>query len=379
MRLVSNRTPSISPLLVFPLMSLLPSLAALSPAQFLRVLCVVSLALLAACRRPSDEQGRPMRASYELAAVEGYVVKPTRLDADLTAAGTLLPAEETTLYPEAAGRVVMLHLPEGRPVRQGELLVKLFDEDLQAQLKKAEAQLQQARLTEQRLGELLKVKGVSQQEYDAAALQVRVLESDIDLTRAQLRKTEVRAPYSGVVGLRQISLGAYVSPSTPITTLRATHPLRLDFAVPEQFAALVRSGQRVSFRVQGQTRTYSATVIASEPAISAETRSLKVRASVAESAQTTLAPGMFAEVSLQLQSRNDALLIPAQAIVPKSRDKIVFVSRNGQAVPTLVKTGTRQADRVEITEGLRPGDTIAVTGTLFLRPNAPLKFGKLIE
>lgn len=379
MRLLSNRPPSISPLLVSPLLSLPPLPAYLSAAQFPRTLGIVLLVLVVACRRPSDEQGRPSRASYELAAVEGYVVKPCRLDADLTAAGTLLPAEETTLYPEAAGRVVMLHLPEGRSVRQGELLVKLFDEDLQAQLKKTEAQLQQARLTEQRLGELLKVKGVSQQEYDAAALQVRVLESDLDLTRAQLRKTEVRAPYSGVIGLRQISLGAYVSPSTPITTLRATHPLRLDFAVPEQFAAQVRPGQRVFFGVQGQTRTFSATVIASEPAISAEARSLKVRASVAESAQTTLAPGMFAEVSLQLQRRNDALLIPAQAIVPKSRDKIVFVSRNGRAVPTIVKTGTRQADRVEIIEGLRPGDTIAVTGTLFLRPNAPLKFGKLME
>ncbi|MCS7037510.1 MAG: efflux RND transporter periplasmic adaptor subunit [Saprospiraceae bacterium] len=368
MNLASNHLPLIAPPLARAVLS--------GP---LRVLCLLYLCLSPACRRPSDEQGRPTRASYALAAVEGYVVKPTRLDADLTAAGTLLPAEETTLYPETAGRVVMLHLPEGRAVRQGDLLLKLFDEDLQAQLKKAEAQLQQARLTEQRLGELLKVKGVSQQEYDAAALQVRVLESDIDLTRAQLRKTEVRAPYSGVIGLRQISLGAYVSPATPITTLRATHPLRLDFSVPEQFATLVRAGQRVTFRVQGQTRTYSATVIASEPAISAEARTLKVRATVASSAQTTLTPGMFAEVSLQLQTRNDALLIPAQAIVPKSRDKIVFVSRNGQAVPTVVKTGARQADKVEIIEGLQPGDTIAVTGTLFLRPNTPLRFGKITE
>ncbi len=356
------------------------SLACWPAANSFLIACILFFGLLCACRRSTEgSTGRPSRASYELAAVEGYVVKPSRLETELTAAGTLLPAEETTLYAEATGRVVMLYLPEGRPVRRDELLVKLFDEDLRAQLKKAEAQLQQARLTEQRLGELLKAKGISQQEYDAAALQVRVLESDVDLIRAQLRKTEVRAPYEGVVGLRQISLGAYVSPSTPITTLRATHPLRLDFSVPERFAALIRPGQRVTFRVQGQARTYSAAVTASEPALSAEARSLKVRASVIASAQTDLKPGMFAEVTLQLRSRSDALLIPAQAIVPKSRDKIVFVSRNGEAIPTLVKTGVRQADKVEIIEGLQPGDTIAVTGTLFLRPGAPLKFSRLVE
>lgn len=340
---------------------------------------ILALNLLVACRQSPDGQGRPSRSSYELAAVDGFVVTPSTFETDLTAAGTLLPAEETTLYPEASGRVVMLNLPEGRPVSQGELLVKLFDEDLQAQLKKMDAQLQQARLSEQRLADLLKIKGVSQQEYDAAALQVRVLESDIELTRVQLRKTEVRAPYRGVIGLRQISLGVYVTPATPITTIRATHPLRLDFSVPERFATLVRAGQRVSFQVQGQHRVYSAIVVASEPAISADARSLKVRAQVAESAQTGLTPGMFAEVKLRLQSRNNALLIPAQAIVPKARDKVVFVSRNGQAMPAIVKTGTRQAEKIEIIEGLKAGDTIAVTGTLFLRPNTPLKFGRLVE
>ncbi len=334
---------------------------------------------LSSCRRLSDEQGRPARASYELAAVDGFIVRPHKMTNELIAAGTLLPAEETTLYPEASGRVVMLNLPEGKPVRQGELLVKLFDEDLQAQSRKLDAQLQQARLTEQRLAELLKVKGVSQQEYDAAALQVRVLESDIDLIRVQLRKTEVRAPYNGVIGLRQLSLGAYVTPSTPITTIRATHPLRLDFSVPERSAPMVSVGQRVLFRIQGQSKAYEAVVIATEPAVSADARTLKVRALVSGSVQTNLAPGMFAEVSLQLQDRKDALLIPAQAIVPKSRDKIVFVSRNGLAVPAIVKTGVRQAEKIEITEGLQPGDTIAISGTLFLRPNAPLTFGRIVE
>ncbi|MCS6929244.1 MAG: efflux RND transporter periplasmic adaptor subunit [Saprospiraceae bacterium] len=335
--------------------------------------------VLTACQRSAEDQGRPARSSYELAAVDGYVVRACPLDAELTAVGSLLAAEETVLYPEVAGRVVKLYLPEGRPVRRGELLVKLFDGDLQAQMKRLDAQLQQARLTEQRLSELLKVKGISQQEYDAAALQLRILESDIELTRAQVQKTEIRAPYDGVLGLRQISLGAYVSPSTPVATLRALYPLRLDFSVPEAFASLIRPGQRVMFRVQGREETYSASVVAYEPAVSAEGRTLKVRAQVLGTGQTQLTPGMFAEVRLKLQTRKDALLIPNQAIVPKSRDKIVFVSRNGRAVPVTIRTGIRQADKIEVLEGLRAGDTIAVTGTLFLRPNAPLRFGRWVE
>ncbi len=334
---------------------------------------------ITACRSSTKDQERPARASYEMAAVDGYVVKPGPLDEELTAAGTLLAAEETVLYPEISGRVVHLNIPEGKPVRQGELLVKLFDDDLKAQLKKAETQLQQARLTEQRLAELLGVKGVSRQEYDAAALQVRVLESELELINAQLRKTEVRAPFSGVVGLRQISLGAYVTPSVPITTLRATHPLRLDFSVPEQFAVRIRPGQRLFFQVRGSSASYAATVVACEPAINADERTLRVRARVVDSAQTPLSPGMFAEVRLNLRTKNNALLIPNQAIVPRSRDKIVFVSRNGRAVPALVKTGTRKADKIEILEGLRTGDTIAVSGTLFLRPDARLTFGRLLD
>ncbi|MBK9336757.1 MAG: efflux RND transporter periplasmic adaptor subunit [Lewinellaceae bacterium] len=336
--------------------------------------------LTATCTNSGDKPGgpaKPARSSYDNISIEGFIVKPTTLTATVTAAGTLLPMEETNLHPEASGRVVTLHLPEGKTVNKGDLLVKVFDQDLQTQLRQLETRIKQAEITEQRLGDLLKVKGVSQQEYDLAALELQMLKSETDLVRINIGKTELRAPYTGVIGLRRISPGAYITPATPVATIRSVSTLKLDFSVPEKYSHLIRPGQTVSFTTEGDTRTYAATVQATEQSISADTRNLLVRAAVQASSGNRLLPGGFAEVSLNLGKQAQALLIPTQAIVPQARDKKVFVSRNGLAIPTTVKTGVRQAGMVEITEGLTIGDTIATTGTLFLRPQAALKFSKV--
>ncbi len=312
---------------------------------------------------------------FNLTSVEGFVAKPSTLSETVTASGTLIPAEETELHPEATGRVVSINLPEGRSVRKGELLVKVFDEDLRTQLQKLETQLKQAEITEQRFGDLLKVKGVSQQEYDVAALQVQTLKSEMDLVRINIGKTELRAPYDGVIGLRKISPGAYVTPTTAIVTIRATSALKLDFSIPEKYSSLLRTGQTVTFTVGGSPTNYTAVVQATEQSISADNRNLMVRALVRDG--RGLLPGAFAEVNLSLGNKMQALLIPNQAIIPQARNKQVIVSKNGKAVFTIVKTGIRQAGMIEVTDGLQAGDTIAVTGMLFLRPDAPLQFSKI--
>ena len=325
---------------------------------------------------PKDGAGKPDRASYKVVSVEGFIVRPATLNANLTASGTLLPMEETELHPEASGRVVSLNLPEGKSVRKGELLVKIFDQDLQTQLRKLDTQIKQAEITEQRLGELLKVKGVSQQEYDLAALAVQTLKSEQELLRINIGKTELRAPYAGVIGLRRISPGAYVTPATAIATIRSTGALKLDFSIPEKYSSRIRAGQSVSFTVEGRNKTFSAQVLATEQSITTDTRNLKVRAVLRDNSSGLL-PGTFAQVSLNLGSKSQALLIPSQAVVPQAREKTVFVSRNGQAESVSIRTGIRQSDMVEVLEGLKSGDTIATTGILFLRPNVPIQFSKV--
>jgi membrane fusion protein, multidrug efflux system len=315
------------------------------------------------------------RAQYNLSTVEGFVVKTSVLAEEVAAGGTLTPGEETELHPEAAGRVVSINLPEGKSVRKGEVLLKIFDEDLKTQWRKLETQLKQAEITEQRLGDLLKVKGVSQQEYDLAALQVQTLKSEMELVKINIGKTELHAPYDGIIGLRKISPGAYVTPATAVTTIRSSGGLKLDFAVPEKYSSLIRTGQSVRFTVEGGGAPYNAVVQATEQSIDANTRNLLVRAYVRDA--RGLLPGAFAEVSLSLGNKTQALMIPNQAVIPQAREKRVIISRNGKAHFVSIKTGIRQSDMIEVVDGLHPGDTIAVTGILFLRPESPMKFSKV--
>lgn len=315
--------------------------------------------------------------AYTVTSIEGFVVRSSVLTEQITATGTLVPDEETQLHPEASGRVTYINLPEGRAVRKGTVLLRIFNEDLQTQLRKLETQLKQAEITEKRLAELIAVKGVSQQEYDLAALQVQNLRNEMDLVRINITKTELRAPYDGVLGLRSISPGAYVTPATIATTIRSGGGLKLDFAVPEKYSSLIHQGLAVQFTVEGQPENkYTAVVLATEQRVAADSRNLQVRAAVKGNGARLL-PGTFAEVNLALGSNLRALMIPNQAIVPQARDKKVFVSRNGHAKMVTVKTGVRQSDKIEIISGLEPGDTIAVTGILFLKPDAPLQFSKV--
>ncbi len=336
--------------------------------------------LFAACgkseKQPNAAPTTASGANLNITSVEGYIVKPSTLSEDITASGTLLSAEETELHSEASGRVTFINLPEGKTVKKGQLLLKVFDEDLKTQLQKLETQKKQAEITEQRLAELLKVKGVSQQEYDLASLQVQTLNSEIELVRINSNKTELRAPYDGIIGLRKISPGAYVTPTTAITMIRATTALKLDFSVPEKYSAFLKPGQTISFTVEGSTAPYTATVLATEQSITADTRNLQVRATVKSSSHDLL-PGAFAEVHLSLGNKTSALLIPSQSIIPQARDKKVILSKGGKATFVTVKTGIRQAEMVEITEGIQSGDTVAVTGMLFLRPAMPMKFSKI--
>jgi membrane fusion protein (multidrug efflux system) len=271
--------------------------------------------------------------------------------------------------------VVSINLPEGRSVKKGELLLKIFDEDLKTQLRKLETQLKQAEITEQRLAELLKVKGVSQQEYDLAALAVQTTKSDMDLVRINITKTELRAPYDGVLGLRRLSPGAYVTPATAVTTIRAASALKLDFNIPEKYSNLIRVGQNIEFKVEGNAAPHNATVMATEQSITTDSRNLLVRASVRDT--RNLLPGAFAEVTLALGNKTQALMVPNEAVIPQARDKKLILSKGGKAKFVTVKTGIRQAGMIEITEGIQPGDTICTTGVLFLRPDATVNFSKV--
>ncbi|MEI6901463.1 MAG: efflux RND transporter periplasmic adaptor subunit [Bacteroidota bacterium] len=346
--------------------------------QLIFLLCLATLIMeLPSCKNGTDRKDVAGKRTNTSFVAEGYIVKPSTLDQFISVSGTLKPFEETVLMPDVSGRVISINLPEGKFVKKGTILVKLFDDDLQASLKKLQTQLSIAEQTEKRQHELLQVSGISQLEYDQTDLQVKSIKDDIEYLKAQISKTEVVAPFDGVIGLRNVSIGAQVTPSISLATIRMINQLKLDFSVPEKYSKEVVEGKRIQFTVQGDDKKYEGKVTATEESIELNTRNLKVRA-VVSGISSSLKSGAYANVELDLKEDNNALMIPTQAIIPQERNKKVIVVKDGKATFVTVKTGIRQASKVEVTEGLQPGDTIATTGILFIKPNGSVKFSKVI-
>lgn len=309
-------------------------------------------------------------------AVEAILIKPSALAEGIEVAGNILPYELTEIRPEMSGRITQINFNEGAFVQKGALLVKLFDADLQAQLKKLQVQLKIAEKTEERQRELLKISGISQQDYDLSLLQVNNIKADIELTEVNIGKTEIRAPYSGRMGLRSISPGAYITPATIITSISQVDKKKISFSIPEKYSNDIRPGMKVVFRIEGIEGTQQANILASESVIESNTRNLKVLATVNDGTQK-LVPGTFAKVSLTLSQKDDAVIVPTQCIIPNARNKQVIIYRDGKPEFTTVTTGIRGAETIQITSGIKPGDTVITTGLLFIRKDSKLKVSKL--
>lgn len=305
--------------------------------------------------------------------VDGFIANPTTLINNITVSGSLLAFEEVALMSETSGRVVMLNLPEGKAVKKGTLLVKIYDDDLQANLSKLNAQLELQQKIYERQTELIKINGISQNDYDQTCLQVNILKAEIDAQKSLIRKTEVLAPFDGVIGLKNISVGAQVNTTTPLATIRMENKLKLDFSVPEKYSSEIKPGLDLKFSIYGKETQYDATVFATEGGIDATNRNIRVRALV-NSKSEELVPGTFTNVQLSLGENKNAILIPTQAIIPQERNKSIVISKNGKAHFVQVKTGVRKESMVEITDGINAGDTVITNGILFLKEGVKLSF-----
>ncbi len=348
-----------------------------------RKIRLTGLILILAIVACNDKKDKPVAAApgggqrgAQNIQVEAYIVKKRVIAENIEAPGTVLPFEETEIRPEVSGRVVQLNIPEGRMVRKGTLLVKLFDGDLQAQLKKLQVQLSIAEKTVERYRELLKISGVSQQEVDLNELQVSNLKADINLVQVDIARTRIYAPFDGTVGLKNISMGAYVTPVNVITTLRKVNQLKLQFTVPEKYSDNMTRGKTVQFAIDGIRKKFAATIVATETSIEANTRSLRVLA-VVKGNDATLVPGTFAKVQLQMGHDNEAMVIPSHAVVPQARNKRVILYKSGTAQFQIINTGIRDSTFVEVIDGLNVGDTVITTGLLAIRPESKVTISKV--
>ncbi len=344
---------------------------------YLRVVLLITFSGLIFCKKagsPGGNAGAGPQTPKAL-VVETLVATPEALSADIRVPGTILANESTEIHPEVSGRMVELNIREGTNVAQGTLLAKLYDGDLQAQLRKLEVQLKIADQTEKRQAELIKIQGISQQEYDLSLLQVLNLKADMDIIKEAIRKTEIRAPFSGKLGLKNVSPGGYVTPSTVLTTISQVNTLKVQFNIPERYGAKLKPGQAVTFSVDGSDKSYAASIIASEISIDEDTRSLAVRALVKQP-DASLIPGVFAEVKIILGKNEEALMVPNNSIIPMGRKKQLYVYEGGKAMAKEVTTGVRDSTNIQILTGIKAGDTVITSAVLFLRPGLEVTIAK---
>ena len=327
-------------------------------------------------KKPSPAQARPRMQGTLL--VDAFLVEQSSVSENVEVPGTLFPFEETQIRAETGGRIIKLNIEEGATVSRGTLLVKIFDQDLQAQLQKLQVQLKINEKTEERNRELLSINAISQQDYDLSTLNVENLRADIEAVKIAISKTEIRAPYSGRLGLRNVSLGSYISPSDIVATIRQVDKLKLEFSIPEKYAKEIGKGYTVRFRVDGGKQEHQAVVLATENRVDQNTRTLKVRGVVKE-IDRELVPGLFAKVNLQLGKNSNALKVPSQAIIPNVRNKQVIVLRKDSVRFTVVETGIRDSAFVQILDGLQPGDTVITTGLMAIRPTTKVKIQRMIS
>ena len=297
--------------------------------------------------------------------VNAAIVRPQVLVDEIPIIGSLLPDEEVNLSFETSGKITDINFEEGTHVTKGQLLAKVNDRPLQAQLQRLVAQLKLAEDRVFRQDALLKRDAVSKEAYEQVKTELATLNADIELVRAQIEQTELRAPFDGIIGLRQVSVGTYASPSTIVAKLTKITPLKLEFSVPESYAKDVRVGTSLSFNLTGSLNKYEAQVYARESSLDPETRSLTIRALYPN--PSGIMPGRYASITLRKQEFENALAIPSEAIVPEMGKDKVFLYKNGKAEPVDIVTGIRTEALVQAVAGLEEGDTVIISGTQQLR------------
>jgi len=299
--------------------------------------------------------------------VEAIAAATAAMPQTITAVGSLRSDESVTVRPEVAGRVIAIGFQEGRPVAKGAVLIKLDPAINAAEVQQARANLTLAKSKYERAIDLQKQGFISGQARDEAENNLKVAEAAVALAAARLAKTEIRAPFAGLIGLRSVSVGDYVKEGQDMVNLEAVDPLKVDFRVPEVYLKQVQVGQTMEVTLDALPgRSYVGTVFAINPLVDAAGRAIVIRAQV-KNADTALRPGMFARVRLLTKNAVDALVLPEQALVPQGEEQYVYRVVDGKAVRTPVAVGQRRDGRVEILKGVAAGDTIVIAGQLKLR------------
>jgi len=329
-----------------------------------KYMILLSMIILFSCKEKKQESS-PTSAPRPV-EVKAVIASPKMMENRIFSTGNILANEEVEIRAEVPGRVVSINFQEGSMVRKGELLVKINDSELQAELKKLLLDEKLAQDDVFRKEKLLELKAVSQEELDISRSQLGVIQAEIELVKARLEKTGIYAPFSGRVGLRYISPGGYISSSMLIARMQQTDPIKIEFNVPEKYINSIATGMDITFTVAGSDSLFTGTVYAIESRIDPSTRAFTVRARC-QNQGGLLTPGAFSKVNIILEKVPDAIVLPSDAFIPDIKGEKVMVVRNGKAVTAYVTTGIRTENEVQVIDGINPMDTVILSGLLQVR------------
>jgi membrane fusion protein (multidrug efflux system) len=329
-------------------------------------------------KKEGDEKNRTQGTDSQGQVIvsEGLILKPQVLDNEIKTIGTIRANEEVELRSEVAKKIKGIYFKEGTYVSKGKTLFRLDSDDLVAKQRKQELEEQLAVVKLEREKSLLEKGLTPQEDFDVAENNLDKIRADITMTRIEIEKTYIKAPFSGIIGLRNVSVGSFVNSNVPLATIQDVSKVKIDFSIPEKYISLFKIGQKVIFAVEGIPGEFDAEVYAYEPKVEDNTRTLVVRA-VTSNVNRRLMPGNFANVTLKLSENSDALMVPTQSIVPKLKGQSVYVYKNGQVSLIDVEIGTRTENTVQVTSGVNAGDTIITTNILRLRQGAKVKLEKI--
>jgi len=322
--------------------------------------------------KSKNEESKKFGDKDRPTTVTGIVIKTSTFDNNLSLSGSIEANEQIEIHSEVSGIVEGIYFTEGSYVKKGQVLFKVNDIELRAQLRQAQTKEGLAGENERRAKLLLQKEAISQEEFDVANADFASMKAQTQLIKAQIAKTSVKAPFSGKIGLRSISPGTYITPAILVAKLVNTGKLKITFSIPEKYASQVKSGSVIDFTVSGSDKVYKATIYAIEPEVEVATRTLQIRA-IADNMDGKLFPGTFADIKMPLNIIKDAIVIPTEAIVPVQDGKKVFISNMGKAKEVMVEATTRTDASILILSGLNAGDTLVTSGVMSLKNDSPIK------
>lgn len=311
-------------------------------------------------------------APKQILGVTTLAIKKMPLDYSVKVTGNILADESVDINSEVSAKVEKIFFKEGQNIKQGQLLLTLNDDELKAELEKLKLTKKRSEDNEFRQRQLLAREAISQDEYEISLTTLKTSIADIKLLEVRMSKYKIHAPFSGKIGLREISEGSYINTGTRIVTLYSIDPVKLDFAIPGRYLNDVNPGDKVRFMVDASNEVFEGEIYAIEPQIDPQTRSIKLRAT-SRNPDGKLLPGQFAKITLILETINNAILIPSQTIIPELDAMRVFVYNEGTVESRIIDTGIRNEEDVQVLKGLEEGDILITSGLMQIRQGMKVK------